>query len=97
MSRKTGYANVLTRDDVMRMAMEIGSPELWAFIQMHEHGQCSWEEAMQGAAIHLAQAVMVLRAGVVERRMRLMPPVTAHVTDLSPELLRQLIKKADND
>jgi len=57
----------LSREEVTRLAMEINSPELWAFIHMYNHGRCTWGEAMQGATIHLARRTVEMTADAVRR------------------------------
>lgn len=53
MSQENGC---LTRDEVRRFAMETNATVLWRHIQMADRGHCTWDEAMQAAAIYLSQA-----------------------------------------
>lgn len=77
MCQSTGFQK-LSRDEVIRLAASINSPELWAFITMADHRQCTWDEAMQGAAVHLAQ-VCARHREATAARLRDMPIAEPYV------------------
>lgn len=63
---------LLTHDEVKMLAWE-KCPALYAYIKIFEIGQCTWEQAMQGAAIHLARETERHRVELL-RCFERMPP-----------------------
>jgi len=67
---------LLNYEEVKR---EISSPELYNFVMMYETGRCTWQQAMQGAALRLARETIRQRAEIVRLVSHVLPqPMTAH-------------------
>jgi hypothetical protein len=64
---------LLTHDEVKRVGYETNSAVIYKFIMMYEMGHCTWEQAMQGAALHFSRLVEMQRAEIL-RLISHMPP-----------------------
>lgn len=62
----------LSPEEVTLLAFRMNSPTLYNYCQMAMYGGCTWEEAMQTAAVEQAKVIAQQHAELV-RLMSLMP------------------------